>query len=200
MALPEASAFTRQNPRRPWYVHEGDHLPFRAETTTAGVALRARYGGELLTVVPLLGGRRFHRRAHTRGMDEVDLQRLRDVFARYPEVAGVWLFGSHAQGAASTRSDVDLAVDPVDPVSGAARARKLDMLTDLVQEGYDDVDLVVLDGDDPVLRFEAIKHNVVVYAAPGYDPAEAFVQALEILERLARTPWERFASDPEKRP
>ena len=38
--------------------------------------------------------------------------------------------------------------------------------------------LVILDTDDPVLRFEAIGPNVLVYAAPGYDPAEAFVQAL----------------------
>jgi len=119
-------------------------------------------------------------------VDEVDLQRLRDVFARYPEVAGVWLFGSQARDAASTRSDVDLAVDPVDPASGAARARKLDMLTDLVGAGYEDVDLVVVDGDDPVLRFEAMKHNVLVYAAPGYDPAEAFVQALRWYDDSAR--------------
>jgi uncharacterized protein len=107
-----------------------------------------------------------------------DLERLRDVFAAYPEVAGVWLFGSHAVDAARADSDLDLAVDPVEPASGATRARKLDMLADLVGAGFDEVDLVILDRDDPVLRFEAVKHHALVYAAPGYDPAEAFVQAL----------------------
>ena len=111
-------------------------------------------------------------------MTDEELQRLRDVFASYGEVAGVWLFGSHARGTASGRSDVDLAVDPVEGLGGAARARKLDMLTDLVGAGFEDVDLVVLDTDDPVLRFEAVGPNVLVYAAPGYDPAEVFVQAL----------------------
>jgi uncharacterized protein len=111
-------------------------------------------------------------------MTEEELQRLRAVFAGYEEVAGVWLFGSHARGRASGRSDVDLAVDPADPTDDGARSRKLDMLTDLVGAGFEDVDLVVLDTDDPVLRFEAIGPNVLVYAAPGYDPAEAFVQAL----------------------
>ena len=111
-------------------------------------------------------------------MTDDELERLRDVFARYPEVAGVWLLGSQAAGTATAESDVDLAIDPVEPASGAARARKLDMLTDLVTAGFKDVDLAILDRDDPVLRFEAVKHLVVVYAAPGYDPAEVFAQAL----------------------
>ena len=123
--------------------------------------------------------------AYTPGMTDAELERLRSVFERYPEVAGVWLFGSHARGDARARSDVDLAVDPVDPSSGAARQRKLDMLTELVGAGFEDVDLVILDRDDPVLRFEAIKENTVVYAAPGYDPAEAFVQALRYYEDTA---------------
>ena len=119
-------------------------------------------------------------------MTEAELERLREVFARYPEVAGVWLFGSHARGDARARNDVDLAVDPVDPSTPAARERKLDMLTDLVGAGFEDVDLVILDRDDPVLRFEALKQNVVVYAAPGYDAAEAFVQALRQYDDTAR--------------
>jgi uncharacterized protein len=119
-------------------------------------------------------------------MTDAELDRLRSVFVRYPEVAGVWLFGSRARGDAKARSDVDLAVDPVDPRDDAARRRKLDMLTDLVTAGYEDVDLVILDRDDPVLRFEAIKENTLVYAAPGYDPAEAFAQALRHYDDTAR--------------
>jgi predicted nucleotidyltransferase len=111
-------------------------------------------------------------------MTDDELQRLRTVFATYDEVAGVWLFGSHARGTASARSDVDLAVDPAAGRGDGARAKKLDMLTDLVGAGFENVDLVILDTDDPVLRFEAIGPNVLVHAARGYDPAEAFVQAL----------------------
>jgi predicted nucleotidyltransferase len=111
-------------------------------------------------------------------MTGADLERLRAVFAAYGDVAGVWLFGSHARGTATARSDLDLAVDPAEGTGEGARKRKLDMLTDLVAAGFEDVDLVILDTDDPVLRFEAIGPNVLVYAAPRYDPAEAFVQAL----------------------
>jgi uncharacterized protein len=120
-----------------------------------------------------------HRAGHLHClMTKEDLQRLRAVFEGYGEVAGVWLLGSHARGAASARSDLDLAIDPAAAAGSGARARKLDMLADLVGAGFENVDLVILDGDDPVLRFEAIGPNVLVDAAPGYDPAEAFVQAL----------------------
>ncbi len=117
-------------------------------------------------------------------MTDAELARLRRVFARYPEVAGVWLFGSHARDQATARSDVDLAIDPMD--DDAPRARKLDMLADLVDAGFEDVDLVILPDDDPVLRFEAIGPNRLVYGAPGYDAAEAFVQALRHYDDTAR--------------
>jgi predicted nucleotidyltransferase len=111
-------------------------------------------------------------------MTDEDIERLRTVFAAYPEVAGVWLFGSHAKGTATARSDVDLAVEPAVGTGDGARSRKLDMLADLVGAGFENVDLVILDTDDPVLRFEVIGSNALVHAAPGYDPAEAFVRAL----------------------
>lgn len=118
-----------------------------------------------------------------RSPTDAELERLRELFASYPEVAGVWLFGSHARGAATNRSDLDLAVDPAVP---EARTRKLDLLTDLVTAGFENVDLVILPSDDPVLRFEAIGPNRLVYAAPGYDAAEAFVQALRHYDDTAR--------------
>jgi len=119
-------------------------------------------------------------------MTDTDSMRLRAVFAAFPEVAAVWLFGSHARGEASERSDVDLAIDPADPDGRQARSRKLDMLADLVAAGYEDVDVVVLGHDDPVLRFEAIGPNRLVYAVPGYDPAEAFAHALRHYDDTAR--------------
>ncbi len=125
-------------------------------------------------------------------MKDAELARLREVFGRYPEVAGVWLFGSHGHDTASARSDVDLALDPATP-SGAlepsasnARDRKLDILADLVEAGFEHVDLVVLDRDDPVLRFEAIGPNRLVYGAVDYDPSEAFAQALRRYDDTAR--------------
>ena len=123
------------------------------------------------------------------------------MFAEYPGVAAVWLFGSQARGEARAASDVDLAVEPADP---SIRHRKLDMLTDLVRAGFENVDMVILDRDDPVLRYEAIGPNIVVYAAPDYDPAEAWAQALRryldtapLRRRVREAYYERLLADDE---
>jgi hypothetical protein len=78
---------------------------------------------------------------------------------------------------------VDLAIDPAAP---GARERKLDILADLVEAGFEHVDLVVLDRDDPVLRFEAIGPNRLVYGAADYDPPQAFAQALRRYDDTSR--------------
>lgn len=132
-------------------------------------------------------------------MTDEDLARIRDVFAADPGVAAVWLFGSHARGDARATSDVDLALDPADP---GVRDRKLDLLADLVRAGFEDVDLAILDRDDPVLRYEAIGPNALVYAAPGYDRYEAWVQAMRryidsapLRKRVRDAYYERLLND-----
>ncbi len=61
---------------------------------------------------------------------DLDWVALRKVFQGYPEVQAVYLFGSHATGRLHLDSDVDLAWVPANPT---ARARKLDILTDLAR-------------------------------------------------------------------
>lgn len=91
---------------------------------------------------------------------------LQKVFQGYPEVQAVNLFGSHATGRLHLESDVDLAVVPANP---AARARKLDILTDLARSGFCEVSLVFLDTADAVLRFEAVRHNRLIYFTNDFD-------------------------------
>jgi len=92
---------------------------------------------------------------------------LSEVFRRYPEIQAVYLFGSAAEGRARATSDLDLAIVSTTP---HLRERKLDILTDLVREGFDNVDLVFVDEDrDLVLAYEAIRPNCLVFARPGFD-------------------------------
>lgn len=44
------------------------------------------------------------------GLSEAELQTLRAVFARFPQVEEVILFGSRAQGTHRPSSDIDLAI------------------------------------------------------------------------------------------
>jgi predicted nucleotidyltransferase len=88
------------------------------------------------------------------------------VLDGYPAVEAAYLFGSYARGTATGDSDIDLAL------VGNARslaADKLDILAGLASAGLDDVDLVILDGADTVLRFEAVSPNCLLYARQGFD-------------------------------
>ncbi|MFO8034722.1 MAG: nucleotidyltransferase domain-containing protein [Candidatus Bipolaricaulota bacterium] len=97
-------------------------------------------------------------------------EKLAEVFGRQPEVEAVYLFGSTAEGHASSGSDLDLAVLP----ARGGSVDKLELLADLVEAGFSDVDLVVLDGRDLVLEYEAVRHNRLVYAVPEFDRGETY--------------------------
>lgn len=108
-------------------------------------------------------------------MDSRDEQRLGEVLGRFEGVQAVYLFGSHADGRARADSDIDLAVVSAD---AAVRQRKMDMLTALVEAGFDNLDLVYLDGSDAVLRFHAVRRNRPIFRAPDFDHGAYFSRAL----------------------
>ena len=102
-------------------------------------------------------------------------RRIAAVLALYPAIEAAFLFGSQAEGRAGRESDVDLAlVGPAERL----RALKLDLLTDLVAAGLDRVDLVLMDGADLSLRFEALRPNCLVYAKPEFDRGSYYSRTL----------------------
>jgi len=96
-----------------------------------------------------------------------NLDAIPQVFSKYPSVQAVYLFGSYATGKIRRDSDVDLAVVPRNL---SAREQMLDIMADLVRHVYDRIDVVFLDTKDVVLRFEAVRHNRLVYRTPDFDP------------------------------
>lgn len=75
-------------------------------------------------------------------------EKLAEVFGRHTQVEAVYLFGSTADGRARSGSDLDLAVLP----ARGGSVYKLELLADLAEAGFCDVDLAVLDGRDLVLE------------------------------------------------
>lgn len=96
---------------------------------------------------------------------------LAKVFEKYPDVQAVYLFGSAASGKTHRESDLDLAIQPRGP---SVRTKKLDILADLARVGYCNVDLVFLDTDDIVLKFEAIRRNRAIYCSKDFNAGEYF--------------------------
>ena len=100
-----------------------------------------------------------------------DEEVIAGIFARYPGVLAVYLFGSQATGKTGPWSDIDLAVVPRDP---SVREHRLDMLADLAGLGFTEVDLVFLDTDDIVLKHEAVRLNRVIYQTPDFDRGSTY--------------------------
>jgi len=95
-----------------------------------------------------------------------NLEVLPRVFAKYPGIQAVYLFGSRAAGTACATSDLDLAIVPR---HHQVRQRRLDILADLARHGFCDVDLVFLDTDDITLRYEAVRQNRLIYQTADFD-------------------------------
>ena len=76
------------------------------------------------------------------------------------------MFGSAGTGRSHRESDIDLAIYPDTP---GLRREKLSILTELARTGFCNVDLVFMDENDIVLQYEAVRQNIVVYQASGFD-------------------------------
>ncbi|MDR7869611.1 MAG: nucleotidyltransferase domain-containing protein [Tissierellaceae bacterium] len=79
----------------------------------------------------------------------------------------VYIFGSYAKGTNNENSDLDIAVlleEESDELT------KLDILYDLVGIfNRDDIDLVVLNNVDEILKFQVIKYGKVIYMKDLYS-------------------------------
>jgi len=95
-----------------------------------------------------------------------EITKLGEVFRRYPCIQAVYLFGSAASGHARPDSDIDLAVIPADTSAGE---KKLDILAELADCGFCNVDLAFIDENDLVLANEAIRQNKLIYATDDFD-------------------------------
>ena len=95
-----------------------------------------------------------------------DLEILPQIFAKYPGIQAVYIFGSRATGVARETSDLDLAVVPR---NHQVRQQRLDILADLARHGFCDVDLVFLDTDDITLQYEAVRQNRLIYQTADFD-------------------------------
>jgi len=104
-----------------------------------------------------------------------DLRILSKVFRRYPDIQAVYLFGSFAAGSAQQESDLDLAIVAR---HSAIREKQLPILADLARHGFCNVDLVFLDTDDIVLKYETVRQNQLVYQTDDFDRGAMYSQVV----------------------
>ncbi len=79
----------------------------------------------------------------------------------------IYIFGSYAKGTNRENSDLDIAVYLEEEPSGFI---KLDILYDLVGLfNRDDIDLVILNNVDEILKFQVIKYGKIIYMESLYS-------------------------------
>lgn len=96
----------------------------------------------------------------------LEIDRLSAIFARYPDIQAVYQFGSTVSGQTHAESDLDLAVVLGNP---AAMPKKLDILGELARAGFCNIDLVFLNTDDIVLKYEAVRQNKLIFQRHDFD-------------------------------
>ncbi len=101
-------------------------------------------------------------------LGESELNSLTRVFAEMACVRGVYLFGSHAEDADNPESDLDLGVVLDDECNADAQ---LEILARLVEHGFERADVAVLNEATPLLRHEAVKYRMIIYARADFDAA-----------------------------
>lgn len=90
---------------------------------------------------------------------KIDWQDTIAVWEAWPDVVAVWAFGSAWEGEVQLGSDVDVAVLGERPLSLDERLKILDQLQAQLQ--FDDIDLIVLNEANVILRFEAVSGKLL---------------------------------------
>jgi len=97
---------------------------------------------------------------------------LKSYFTRYPEIEAVYLFGSHAAGKNTSISDLDIAV-LLEKDSSFADL-KIEIMAGLIELGYDNADLSILNNMSLVGKYEVVKHNKILYKDQDFDSSSYF--------------------------
>jgi uncharacterized protein len=100
-----------------------------------------------------------------------DRGKLAEVFKKYPDIQAVYLFGSTAGGKIHSESDIDLGILPK---NSSLRNQKLELLADLTRQGFDNLDVVLLDTSDIVIKFEVVRQNHLIYVAKEFNASDFF--------------------------
>lgn len=104
-----------------------------------------------------------------------ELDRLEEVFEQFPEIQAVYLFGSYATGQERAESDLDLGIFTDQT---AQPSFKLKLLTAMTKNGFTNLDLVMLNEADPVVRYEAIRPNKIIYSKRSFEHSTMFSRVM----------------------
>jgi len=102
---------------------------------------------------------------------EIEVEELRELFKSYSNLKVAYLFGSYATNEEDESSDIDIGILLDEDYD---RMIKLDILTNLAEQSYCDIDLVILNEADILTTYEVVKHNEIIYKREDFDSNSYF--------------------------
>jgi uncharacterized protein len=93
---------------------------------------------------------------------------LREVFSGFNQIKAAYLFGSYVENKETKYSDIDIGLVLNDDYDSMI---KLDILMKLTENNFDNIDLVILNRANPLVKFEAVKHNKLIYQQEEFNAA-----------------------------
>ncbi len=99
------------------------------------------------------------------------------VKKQLPNVKGIYMFGSYADGTDRSDSDIDIAVQVKGGLTGA---EKLNLASAFVKDIDIQVDLVDFEKASTLLQYEIIKNGTLIYDGDTLYNDETFLKTLGI--------------------
>ena len=117
----------------------------------------------------------------------IDWLRITRIWEDTPGLVAAWAFGSSQDGHVGPDSDIDIALLFESPPSLEVQMALLAELQDTLH--FEDIDLVVLNDANPILRFEAISGRPLFCRDMGRRAEFASLTARESEDEMAL--WQR---------
>ncbi len=90
-------------------------------------------------------------------MEKKIKEKIIGIAKNYNYVQAVYLFGSQARGQEKEDSDIDIAVLLENNYTEKSGEIKVKLYEELIKEGLDNIDLVILNQASALLKYEVVK-------------------------------------------
>jgi predicted nucleotidyltransferase len=118
---------------------------------------------------------------------KIEWSLMQKVFENTAGVVAAWVFGSAVKGTIQPESDLDIGVlFETTPSLDECAGLRADLQKSL---DFDDIDLVILNDTNPILRFEAISGRPIYCRDQGRRAEFASLTAREYEDEMALARW-----------
>lgn len=118
---------------------------------------------------------------------QIDWQRTVPIWQATPQVVAAWAFGSAQDGVLRAGGDIDIAVLTSEPLSFDQQLALIGRLEEILP--FADIDLVVINEANPILRFEAVSGRPLFCRDRQRMAAFVSLTAREYEDEMAQ--WQR---------